>query len=46
MLAPGTLVHDRYTIQEALGAGSNAITYRALDSTTNKPVRLAALQQH
>lgn len=39
MLAPGTLVHDRYTIQEALGAGSNAITYRALDNTTNKPVR-------
>ena len=37
-LAPGTVVGGRYTIESQLGAGANAITYRARDGETGEHV--------
>lgn len=42
-VAPGTLVHGRYTVREVLGRGANAITYSATDSTNGKQVRSVLL---
>lgn len=39
----GTLVNSRYTVQEVLGRGANAITYLATDNTTGNKVALKAL---
>lgn len=37
-VAAGTVVNSRYTVQEVLGRGANAITYKATDNTSGKPV--------
>eukprot|EP00775_Hariotina_reticulata_P004132 gene4130-4379_t len=42
-LPPGTVVKQRYTIQEVLGRGANAITYLGKDDTTGHEVALKAL---
>jgi hypothetical protein len=34
----GTVIKGRYTVQEALGRGANAITYKAIDSTNGHEV--------
>jgi len=39
----GTLVNSRYTVQEVLGRGANAITYLATDNTTGNKVSGADL---
>ncbi|WIA18005.1 hypothetical protein OEZ85_009492 [Tetradesmus obliquus] len=42
-VAAGTVIKGRYTVQEALGRGANAITYRAVDNTNGHEVALKAL---
>eukprot|EP00878_Enallax_costatus_P019813 GHUV01020916.1.p2 GENE.GHUV01020916.1~~GHUV01020916.1.p2 ORF type:complete len:180 (+),score=50.48 GHUV01020916.1:168-707(+) len=49
-VAPGTVVHGRYAINEVLGRGANAVTYAATDNTTGKKVGtstwLCAIPRH
>jgi serine/threonine protein kinase len=44
-LPPGTVVKQRYTIQEVLGRGSNAVTYLGKDNSTGHQVMLTRQQQ-
>lgn len=37
-VAAGTVVNGRYTVEEVLGRGANAITYRAKDNNTGRQV--------
>lgn len=37
-VAAGTVVNSRYTVQEVLGRGANAITYKATDNSTGRQV--------
>lgn len=37
-VAPGTVVNSRYTINEVLGRGANAVTYSATDNTNGHKV--------
>ncbi|KAF6262994.1 kinase-like domain-containing protein [Scenedesmus sp. NREL 46B-D3] len=39
----GTVIKGRYAVQEALGRGANAVTYRAIDNTNGHEVALKAL---
>eukprot|EP00882_Tetradesmus_deserticola_P009899 GHRQ01010460.1.p1 GENE.GHRQ01010460.1~~GHRQ01010460.1.p1 ORF type:complete len:311 (+),score=106.07 GHRQ01010460.1:329-1261(+) len=42
-VAAGTVVRGRYAVQEVLGRGANAVTYRAIDNTNGREVALKAL---
>eukprot|EP00879_Flechtneria_rotunda_P010283 GHRR01010750.1.p1 GENE.GHRR01010750.1~~GHRR01010750.1.p1 ORF type:complete len:629 (+),score=211.09 GHRR01010750.1:70-1956(+) len=42
-VAPGTVVNGRYRVQEVLGRGANATTYKAVDTTNDRQVAIKAL---
>ena len=37
-VSPGTVVNGRYTVNQVLGRGANAVTYAATDNTDGKQV--------
>jgi hypothetical protein len=41
----GTVIKGRYTVQEALGRGANATTYKAIDNTNGHEVCRQQQQQ-
>jgi Protein kinase domain len=43
-LAAGTVLHDRFVIEQAIGSGGMGVVYRGLDRRTNTPVAIKMIQ--